>query len=82
MFDAKIAAQAVENFLGNSVIQEVFREMKMRYFERWLRSNDPADRERIFAECRAFDSLGVALQAVADSGLHEDAQKDLERRSQ
>lgn len=82
MYDPVVGAAHIERFLNDSVIQEILHERKLLYFEQWLRSNDPADRERIFAECRAFDSLDKSLQAVVNAGLHETAQKDLERRSQ
>lgn len=81
-FDPIIAGQAVEGFLSNSVIQQIFRERKLLYFEEWLASKDPAERERIHAKVSAFDDLGIALRAVADAGLHERALPELERRSE
>lgn len=81
-FDAQVASDTATRFLSDPVIAELFRELKLRYFERWLVSDSPSAREAIFAEARAFNSLGVALQAVADAGLHETAQGELERISQ
>lgn len=81
-YDPVQGARHIESFLNDRILQEIFRERKLLYFEQWLRSNDPSERERIFAETRAFDSLGVALQAVVDAGLHEQIQPALERRSQ
>lgn len=80
--DPLIAGQAVERFLGDSTIQQIFRERKILYFEEWLRCDDPSERERIHARARAFGDLNIALQAVVDAGLHERALPELERRSQ
>lgn len=82
MYDPVVGAEHIERFVNDSVIQEIMRERKMLYFEEWIRSDDPADRERIHAECRAFDSLDKSLLAVVNAGLHEKAQAELERRSQ
>lgn len=81
-FDPIIAGQAVEGFLSNDVIQQVFRERKILYFEEWLKCEDPTERERIHARARAFADLNIALQAVVDAGLHERALPELERRSE
>lgn len=81
-FDPITAGEHVERFLKDETLQQVFRERKLLYFEQWLKSQDPAERERIHAEARAFDSMGITLRAVVDAGLHERALPDLERRSQ
>jgi hypothetical protein len=80
--DPIIAAQHVERFFNDEVLQQVFRERKLRYFEQWYASNDPAERERIFAEARAFGALQSQLMEVVNAGLQEAVQQELERRSE
>jgi hypothetical protein len=82
VYDPVIAGQHVERFMNDEVIQQVFRERKLLYFEQWLAAPDAAAREQIYAEARAFSALGTALQAVVNAGVAELAQKDLERRSE
>jgi hypothetical protein len=81
-YDVQVASATATRFLNDPVLAALFRELKLHYFERWLASDSPSVREAIFAEARAFSNLGTALQAVADAGLHEDAQEELERISQ
>lgn len=81
-FDPVVAGQAVEGFLGNSAIQQIFRERKLMYFEQWLKCEDPSERERIHARVRAFNDMDIALRAVVDAGLHERSLPKLERRSE
>jgi hypothetical protein len=82
MYDPVIAGQHVERFLNDEVLQQVFRERKLLYFQQWLDAPDTAAREQIYAEAKAFASLGSALQAVVNAGAQELAQQDLERRSE
>lgn len=81
-FDPIRAGERVDQFLSDDVVQQVFRERKLLYFEEWLKSEDPTERERIYARARAFNDLSIALRAVVDAGLHEKALPELERRSQ
>lgn len=81
-YDVTRAGQVVESFLNDDTLQQIFRERKLLYFEEWLRCDDPTERERIHARARAFGDLGATLQAVVNAKLHEQAQEQLERRSQ
>lgn len=81
-YDPIVAGERITHLLNDDLIQQIFRERKLLYFEQWLKSEDPSERERIFAEARAFGALDSALQAVVNAGLHEKAQPELERRSQ
>jgi hypothetical protein len=81
-FDPVTAANRILGLFNDETVQQILHERKMMYFNQWLDSKDPSERERIYAEARAFGALNIALQAVVDAGLQEQSQPLLERRSE
>jgi hypothetical protein len=80
-FELEVAQQngeAVAKLYTDPVVKSLFAELEMRYFRLWMESQSVEDREFVFAKARALSDLGIAFQAVIDSGAR--AKLDLEQR--
>ena len=64
-----IRGDAVERFLNDPSIQEVFAKMDQMYFSQWISSEAPADREMLWAKARSLRELGTGLHAMKDLGV-------------
>lgn len=69
-------ADAINNFLEHEGVKRVFRAYDEVLWTQWKQSNDPAVRERLFAQARAFDDLGAGLRRVVASGKRETHELD------
>lgn len=73
-----IHGDAVERFVNDPTIQSVFAEQKLLYFNEWVETESPEERERIWAKARALDDIDTQLRAVVASGQR--AKHDLAAR--
>ena len=60
--------EAIGRFLRDPVVQQVFHEQQMLYFNDWMAADDQAERDRLWGKARGLSDLKIALQAVVDAG--------------
>lgn len=69
--------EAIRRLMAEPVVKQLFEELVMRYFKRWLASTSVEERELIHADARALSALSTEFQAVIDAGTI--ATRELER---
>lgn len=73
--------QAVERFLNDETIKQVFSDLRKIITNRWAEADTSEEREALWAKVRAFDELRIALQAVADNGVLAQLREDQEKQA-
>jgi hypothetical protein len=64
-------AETIDSFLKHESVRRVFDDYRNLLWEKWKDAPDPAAREEIHAQARAFDGLAAHLRAAVASGERE-----------
>lgn len=64
-------ADTIARFLRDDTVQDVFKELKDRAYQQFLRATNDDERQTAHASAKALDQLEVAFQAAIDDGNRE-----------
>lgn len=74
------AADVIDRFLKNEVVQGVFAGVREDIYGKFLHARDDTERREVHALAHALDRLETALRAVAQAGERERMDEEIAER--
>lgn len=65
----------MKEFVEDPAVREVFSTLEKRYFAQWGESQEPADREMLWAQGKALRDLAIELRAGVEKGKFATSQR-------